>query len=128
MTLTQSATPTLYERLGGTGSLDVAVERFYDRLLTDPELAHFFASVDMRRQRAHQKAFLSMALGGPRGYRGRNLAEAHAHLDINDHHVDLVAGHLVAVLVELGVPGELIDEVVAAVDSLRDTVLGRQAS
>jgi hypothetical protein len=32
------------------------------------------------------------------------------------------------VLVELGVPGELIDEVVAAVDSLRDTVLGRQAS
>jgi len=128
MTLTQSATPTLYERLGGTGSLDVAVERFYDRLLADPELAHFFASVDMRRQRAHQKAFLSMALGGPRGYRGRNLAEAHAHLDINDHHVDLVAGHLVAVLVELGVPGELIDEVVAAVDSLRDTVLGRYAS
>src|SRR5262245_404211 len=103
MTITQSVTPTLFERLGGSVSIDVAVERFYDRLLADPELAGFFGSVDMRRQRAHQKAFLSMALGGPRAYRGRGLAEAHAHLDINDHHVDLVAGHLVAVLVELGV-------------------------
>jgi hemoglobin len=125
MTITQSVTPTLYERLGGTGSLDVAVERFYDRLLADPELARFFDSVDMRRQRAHQKAFLAMALGGPRGYRGRSLAAAHAHLDIDDHHVDLVAGHLVAVLADLGVSPELIDDVVAAIDGLRDTVLGR---
>jgi hemoglobin len=128
MTLTRSVTPTLFERLGGMVSLDVAVDRFYDRLLADPELAHFFDSVDMRRQRAHQKAFLAMALGGPRGYRGRGLAEAHAHLDINDHHVDLVAGHLVDVLVGLDVPQELIQEVVTAVDSLRDTVLGRSAS
>jgi hemoglobin len=82
----------------------------------------------MRRQRAHQRAFLAMALGGPRGYRGRSLGEAHAHLAINDHHVDLVAGHLVDVLVGLDVPQELIQEVVTAVDSLRDTVLGRSAS
>jgi hypothetical protein len=60
--------------------------------------------------------------------RGRGLAAAHAHLDINDHHVDLVAGHLVEVLVGLDVPQELIDEVVTAVDGLRDTVLGRSAS
>jgi truncated hemoglobin YjbI len=47
-------------------SLDIAVDRFYDRLLADPQLAGFFDSVDMRRQRAHQKAFLAMPLGGPR--------------------------------------------------------------
>jgi hypothetical protein len=39
-----------------------------------------------------------------------------------------VAGHLVEVLVGLDVPQELIDEVVTAVDGLRDTVLGRSAS
>jgi hemoglobin len=79
----------------------------------------------MRRQHAHQKAFLAMALGGPRAYRGRGLAEAHTHLGISDHHVDLVAGHLAAVLAGLGVSPALIDEVVSAVDGLRDTVLGR---
>ena len=58
--------PTLFERLGGMVSIDVAVDRFYDRLLADPDLAGFFDQVDLRRLRAHQKAFLAMALGGPR--------------------------------------------------------------
>ncbi|MGH3475388.1 MAG: group I truncated hemoglobin [Acidimicrobiales bacterium] len=125
MTLTQRDIPTLFERLGGMVSIDVAVDRFYERLLADPGLAGFFDHVDLRRQRAHQKAFLAMALGGPRAYQGRGLAEAHAHLGISDHHVDLVAGHLAAVLAGLGVSPALIDEVVRAVDGLRDTVLGR---
>jgi hemoglobin len=124
-TLLVMTTPTLFQRLGGEVSIDVAVDQFYDRLLNDPELAPFFASVDMRRQRAHQKAFLAMALGGPRKYGGRSLGEAHSHLDINDRHFDLVAGHLAAVLEGLGVPQELIDEVVMAIDGLRDIVLGR---
>jgi hemoglobin len=119
------ATTTLFERLGGLVSIDVAVDRFYERVCADPELAPFFDRVDLRRQRAHQKAFLAMALGGPRAYTGRRLADAHRHLPIGDHHVDLVAGHLAAVLAGLGVGPELIDEVVTAVDGLRDEVLGR---
>jgi hemoglobin len=118
-------TPTLFERLGGMVSIDVAVDHFYSRVLGDPELASFFDQVDLRRQRAHQKVFLAMALGGPRGFEGRGLAEAHRHLRISDHHVDLVAGHLAAVLAGLGVLPALIDEVVAAIDGLRDEVLGR---
>ena len=123
---TPTAAPSLYERLGGMVSIDVAVDRFYERVVADPELAPFFAPVDMRRLRAHQKAFLAMALGGPRRYAGRGLAEAHRHLAIDDHHVDLVAGHLAAVLAGLGVPPALVDEVVAAVDGLRGAVLGRR--
>ena len=125
MTVTQPDTPTLFERLGGMVSIDVAVDQFYDRVLGDPDLACFFDQVDLRRQRAHQKAFLAMALGGPRSYEGRGMAEAHRHLGISDHDVDLVAGHLAAVLAGLGVSPALVDEVVAAVDGLRDTVLGR---
>jgi len=117
--------PSVFERLGGTVSIDVAVDRFYDRVVGDPELAFFFDQVDLRHQRSHQKAFLAMALGGPRGYEGRRLGEAHAHLGITDYHVDLVAGHLAAVLAGLGVSPTLIDDVVSAVDGLRDTVLGR---
>jgi hemoglobin len=89
-------------------------------------LAPFFDRVDLRRLRAHQKAFLVLALGGPRCYEGRGLAEAHRHIAIDDHHVDLVAGHLAAVLAVLGVSPALIDQVVAAVDGLRDEVLGRR--
>jgi hemoglobin len=120
-----TATATLYERLGGMVSIDVAVDQFYARVIGDPELAAFFDHVDMRRLRAHQKAFLAMALGGPRRHAGCGPAEAHRHLAIDDHHVDLVAEHLAAVLAGLGVSPALIDEVVSAVDGLRGEVLGR---
>jgi hemoglobin len=123
MTLTN--TPTLFDRLGGSVSIDVAVDQLYERLLDDAELAPFFDGVPMARQRAHQKSFLAMALGGPASYEGRALDEAHAALAIDDHHVDLVAGHLADVLLGLGVAPELVDEVVAAVDGLRPTVLAR---
>jgi hemoglobin len=123
MTVTNAA--TLFERLGGSASIDVAVDRFYERVLDDVELAPFFAGVPMGRQRAHQKAFLTMALGGPDSYQGRSLEEAHADLAIDDHHVDLVAGHLAEVLLGLGVEPGLVDEVIAAVDGLRSSVLGR---
>jgi hemoglobin len=123
--MTVTNTPTLFERLGGSVSIDIAVDQFYDRLLEDAELAPHFDGVPMGRQRAHQKAFLTTALGGPDAYQGRGLEEAHATLAIDDHHVDLVAGHLADVLHGVGVAPELVDEVIAAVDGLRATVLGR---
>jgi hemoglobin len=124
--MSQAPVPTIYERLGGMVSIDVAVDQFYERVVGDPELAPFFDRVDLRRVRAHQKAFLAMALGRPLRYEGAGLAAAHRHIAIDDHHVDLVAGHLAAVLAGLGVSPALIDEVVAAVDGLRDEVLGRR--
>ena len=123
--MTWATTPTLFQRLGGMVSIDVAVDLFYDRVVGDPELAPFFDHVDLHVQRAHQKAFLAMALGGPQSYEGRGLAEAHGHLRISDHHMDLIAGHLAAVLAGLGVLPALIDDVVAAVNDLRGQVLGR---
>ena len=122
----EAVAPTLFERLGGMVSIEVAVDEFYDRVVGDPELAPFFDRADLRRVRAHQKEFLATALGRRRGYDGISLAEAHRHIAIDDHHVDLVAGHLAAALAGLGVSPALIDEVVAAVDSFRDEVLGRR--
>ena len=120
-----STTPTLFRRLGGMLSIDAAVDAFYDRVIADPELAPFFERVDLRDQRRHQKAFLAMALGGPLRSGRRSLADAHAALAIDDHHVDLVLGHLATVLAALGVTPPLLDEVSTAVESLRDDLLGR---
>ena len=89
--MSEALTPTLFERLGGMVSIDVAVDRFYERVVGDPELAAFFDPVDLHRLRAHQKAFLAMALGGSHCYEGRDLATADRGRGISDHHVDLVA-------------------------------------
>jgi hemoglobin len=119
---------TLFDAIGGEGAVDAAVDLFYRKVLGDDLISHFFDSTDMDRQRAKQKAFLTMAFGGPNHYSGRDLRTAHAPLVANglgDAHFNAVAGHLQATLVELGVAADLVDQVMAIAGSTRDDVLGR---
>jgi len=71
---------TLFEKLGGAAAVDLAVDKFYQRVLQDDRIKHFFADVDMVKQRAHQKAFLTYAFGGTDKYDGRYMREAHKEL------------------------------------------------
>ncbi len=89
-------------------------------------LSDYFDDVDMDRQVAKQAAFLTMALGGPNDYTGRDLRTAHAPLPgLTDEHVDLVIGHLAATLSELGVAADDIAAAGAVASSVRDDVLNR---
>lgn len=118
----------LFERLGGKAAVDAAVDRFYDKVLKDERIRHFFDNVDMERQRNKQKAFLSFAFGGPQKYTGKSMREGHAHLvsrGLNDSHVDAVIENLGATLREMGVGEDLIREVAAIAESTRNDVLGR---
>lgn len=119
---------TVYEQIGGDAAVDAAVDVFYRRVLSDERIAEFFEDVDMERQANKQKAFLTMAFGGPNHYTGKDLREGHAHLvarGLNDSHFDAVAENLAGTLEELGVSQELIDQVMSLVGSTRDDVLNR---
>ena len=61
---------TLYEQLGGKPAVDAAVDIFYTKVLADEALIPFFSHTDMNVQRAKQKAFLTYAFGGAKGYNG----------------------------------------------------------
>lgn len=119
---------TLFEKLGGTAAVDAAVDIFYDKVLADERIKHFFTNTDMARQRAHQKAFLTYAFGGPNAYAGRDMRAGHARLvqdGLTDCHFDAVVELLGATLAELGVASELIQEVANTAESVRSQVLGR---
>ncbi len=122
---------SLFERIGGEPAVDAAVDLFYRKVLQDKSIKKFFASADMDDQRAKQKAFLTMAFGGPNNYSGKDLTQAHAKLvkdGLNDSHFDAVAGHLNATLQELGVAKDLIGEAMAIAAGTRDDVLGKTAA
>jgi len=126
-----SSTPTivsLYDQLGGQAAVDIAVDIFYRKVLTDDRVSSFFDGVDMDRQIAKQKAFLTMVLGGPSNYSGKDLRAGHAHLvkrGLNDSHVDVIIGLLGQTLGELGVAEPLIQQVAALAESTRNDVLSR---
>jgi hemoglobin len=123
VTVTEQTTPSYYERIGGAASVKAAVDLFYDRVLADPELAGYFADVDMVGQRRHLALMLTVVLGGPNEYTGRGLAEAHQPLGITVDHYQRVGGHLVAVLTSLGVPADVRDHVGAVLAQVQDQVV-----
>lgn len=119
---------TLYERIGGDAAVNAAVDIFYRKVLADSRINRFFEGVDMERQAAKQKAFLTMAFGGPHNYTGKDMRAGHAHLvknGLNDSHFDAVIENLGATLKELNVPDELIAEAAKIAESTRNDVLGR---
>ena len=120
--------PSLFERIGGEAAVDAAVDVFYRKVLADDRINSFFEGIDMDKQAAKQKAFLTMAFGGPNNYTGEDMRKGHAHLvarGLNDSHFDAVIENLGATLTELGVPNELIAEAAAIAESTRNDVLGR---
>ncbi len=120
------AKETLFDKIGGELAVNAAVDIFYRRVLGDDSLATFFEDVDMDAQHAKQKAFLTMAFGGPNNYSGKDMREAHKGLvarGMNESHFNAVAGHLQATLEELNVPEHLIADVMAIAGSTKQDVL-----
>ena len=118
----------LFDQIGGEPAVNVAVDIFYRKVLSDDRISHFFDDVDMERQAAKQKAFLTMALGGPNKYSGADMRRGHAHLvarGLNDSHFDAVMENLAATLQELNVPPALIAQAAAICEGTRNDVLGK---
>lgn len=118
---------SLYEKLGGEAAVNAAVDIFYKKVLADKRIQHFFDGIDMPKQIKKQKAFLTMAFGGPNQYSGVGLRNAHKRLveekGLNGSHFDAVAQNLIATLDELNVPKDLADQVIAIAASTREEVL-----
>lgn len=120
---------SLYQKLGGQNAVDAVVETFYRKVLTDERVMEFFDDVDMDLQISKQKAFLTMVLGGPVAYTGKDMRDGHKHLvarGLNDHHVDAVVQLLAASLEEHGVSAADIEQVAMIANSVRNDVLNRQ--
>lgn len=115
--------PSLYDRIGGEAAVRAAVDRFYERVQGDAALEHFFIGISMPRLKAHQFAFISQALGGPRQYSGGSMRDAHRRLAIERRHFDAVAKHLLETLGELGVPENIIEAVGAALTPLAGQIV-----
>jgi hemoglobin len=115
---------TIYDEIGGAPAVDAVVEAFYERLLADTSLVPYFAGKDMTRLKAHQRALVTVALGGTsEEYTGRMMHPAHEGVGITDEAFDAVIDHLVAVLDGVGVRPVTVAKILAILQPLRRDVV-----
>ncbi|MGL6234449.1 MAG: group I truncated hemoglobin [Segniliparus sp.] len=117
--------PTVYEQIGGAEALEEIVELFYQKVLADESLAGFFTGMDMGRLKGRQVEFFATVLGGPRPYAGTSLRQVHQGRGILAHHFSAAAGHLALALVESGMTGEAVDEIIGAVAPFVDDIVSK---
>ena len=116
----------LYDKIGGSATINKLVQIFYDRVLADPHLGPYFSQTDMATMRARQAMFISMLLGGSRSFNGRDLTTAHAGaraLGLNDVHFDALLEHFEESLRQVDVPENYTREILARLETTRNAVL-----
>ncbi|MBB5159035.1 group I truncated hemoglobin [Saccharopolyspora phatthalungensis] len=118
---------TLYEEVGGKPAVKAIVENFYDRILADPNLTRFFEGKDMKRIKSHQRALVTVALGGAsETYTGKMMGPAHAGLAIDSGSFDRVLQHLADALTARDVRPITVEKVLAILEALRKDIVQAQ--
>jgi hemoglobin len=115
---------TIFDEIGGQPAVTAVVDAFHQRVVADPELTSYFDSRDMARLKAHQRALVSVALGGTgEEYNGRMMHPAHSGLSITNGAFDRVLDHLLAALADVGVPAASSAKILAILRPLRSDVV-----
>jgi hemoglobin len=117
----------LFELIGGPTTIEAATARFYERVLQDDTLRHFFEGADMAQLRSRQAMFVSMLLSGT-VYTGKKIRDAHAQSrnhGLTDAHFDLFLQHFRAALEEAGVKPENAEIIRKRLESQRTMVLDK---
>ena len=118
---------SLFQEIGGEPAVTATVNLFYDKVLGDPDVNHFFDGMVMDGQKKMLRHFVTFAFGGPNHYSGDNMRQAHARQvehGLNEFHFDRIMDHLGSTLQELGVPNGKITEAANIANSVRSDVLG----
>ena len=121
--------PSLYERLGGPYAIATVVDDFIERLLVNDEL-NANPAVKASRERvpkAGLKFMVTMMVcevtGGGEKYTGRNMKDAHAHLNISAAEWDVMVVEFKKSLAKFNVPQKEQDELLNIVSTTKADIV-----
>jgi len=125
--------PSLYERLGGSYAIAMVVDDFIERLLVNDQI-NANPAVKASRDRVPKAGLkfmvtlmVSEVTGGPERYTGRNMKDAHAHLNISASEWDVMVAEFKKSLAKFNVPQKEQDELLSIVSTTKaDIVIAGQ--
>jgi hemoglobin len=124
---TSQAETSQWERVGGEAAVKELIDRFYEDVLDEPQLAGFFDGVDVDDLKPHFAEVLKVVLGGPGAQTGLDLeeylTEAHSGLGVSDSDYALTVEVLVEVLGESDVPEDIVETIAAALETMAPYVV-----
>ncbi len=118
----QKAKP-LYERLGGRAGIEPIVADIVELHFVEPLTKPLTKGVDKRKLITLVVEFLCQGTGGPEKYTGRDMATAHAHLNMTEVHFMAAGDQIMRVLAKHKVPEPEQQEIICAIVAHHDEVI-----
>jgi len=114
---------SLYERLGGEEKIHEIVVEIVRLHGINPVIKHTLEGVDEARLIHGVTQFLVAGSGGPAEYKGRNMVDAHSHLELTNAEFLAAGGDVMQGMKNKECGEAEIQEVVCVLVSLRDQVV-----
>lgn len=121
----RQAEKPLYVRLGnheGVHALTTEVVRLHS---INPDFERFWGQIDEEKLIKNLDDFIATGTGGPKGYEGRDMPSAHAHLELSNADFLSAGGDVMAGMQNLGYGEDEIQEFVCILVSMKDLVITR---
>lgn len=84
----------VYADLGGEQTIAAIVNEFYNSLINDDKLSHYFREANIHHIRLnHITLLVSFLFGGPNRYHGKNMRKIHRGLQITSEEYELAVKH-----------------------------------
>lgn len=117
------ASKSLYERLGGRPAITAVVDEYIERIVADPRIKYRFLDANPVNAKRLATEFVCKATGGPVAYTGRDLAIAHAGMDLVDDEFGALVEDLVGALDKFHVPEREKNDLLGALGPLKPTIV-----
>ncbi len=114
---------SLYDQVGGELVVTDVVARFYERVISDDMLSHWFKGSKPVELQRHLRTYLAVALDGPELYTGRSMREVHGGMRITNEAFDTMIARLLESLAESGVKSSVLTKVDARLGKLRAVIV-----
>jgi len=114
---------SLYERLGGMGSIEAVVGEFVARCAGDDRINKKFIRTDVPRLKKMLVDQVCEATGGPCTYNGRDMKETHDGMGVTAGEFDALVEDLVATLDRFDVPKTEQDELLGLLAPMRGDIV-----
>lgn len=117
--------PSLYDRLGGLGPITGVVDKFVANLAADERVNKRFAKANLSRLKIRLVQQICEVSGGPCKYQGQPMEIAHKGMNITEAEFNATGENLAKALDESGVPDKEKNELLAAIGSMQNQIVGK---
>jgi two-component system chemotaxis sensor kinase CheA len=115
-----ASTASIYEQIGGMGTVDAVVEVLFNRMTGDLRMKQAFDGASIDHLQGQMRDYLARLCGGP----DSSAKSVFNDRGFDDAQFDAACGHLQAALNQLEVPADLATRVMGMVFATRDEATG----